>query len=163
VTQESGPRDFTFADVIRSKIERWLGEEGWTFLPTQGAELIWAVVARDRLGRAFVIAQHAGHHDRVVIEARIVPSNEQLEKLRGAPEDVEMQLVWTLRRELLQLGVDFRSLTRPLARIILTEAIYFEGALDGALAKDTFFMRIEQVRRGIQLVQLVLQRDLANR
>ena len=35
-----------------------------------------------------------------------------------------------------------------------------EGALDSALAKDTFFHRMEHLRRGIAMVQFLLQRRL---
>ncbi len=117
-------------------------------------------MAEDRHKRRLLISQQRGHEDRVLLEARVVPTPEQADKLAALPEWQANDLMWDMRLELSRMGIDFQGVTLPLKRVVLTEALYFEGALDGALAKDTFFQRVEQVRRGIAMVQFLLQRRL---
>jgi hypothetical protein len=71
-----------------------------------------------------------------------------------------MDLIWDIRFELNRMGIDFQGVHLPFQRALLTEAIYFEGAFDSGLAKDTFFQRVEHIRRGIAMVQFLLQRRL---
>jgi hypothetical protein len=152
--------DFTFAGAIRGKIERWLNQEGWTVEPRSGEGVVWALLAVDRLKRRLLISQHRGHEDRVLLEARVVPSQEQAERLADAASTLTTDLMWDIRFELNRMGIDFQGVNLPFHRAVLTEAIYFEGAFDSGLAKDTFFQRIEHIRRGIAMVQFLLQRRL---
>ncbi len=142
------------------KIERWLQQEGWTVEPRAGQGSVWTLLAVDRLKRRLLIAQHKGHEDRVLLEARVVPSADQAARLTEASPDLAAELMWDIRMELNRMGIDFQGVSLPFQRAVLTEAIYFEGAFDSGLAKDTFFQRIEHVRRGIAMVQFLLQRRL---
>jgi len=160
VEDNEAPVDLTFAGAIRAKIERWLDQEGWSVEPRSGEGVVWALLAVDRLKRRLVISQHKGHEDRVLIEARVVPSVEQAERLTEAPSTLAMDLIWDIRFELNRMGIDFQGVHLPFQRALLTEAIYFEGAFDSGLAKDTFFQRVEHIRRGIAMVQFLLQRRL---
>ncbi len=95
-----------------------------------------------------------------MLEARVVPTSEQAESLVALPEWQANDLMWDMRLELSRMGIDFHGVSLPLKRVVLTEALYFEGALDSALARDTFFHRMEHLRRGIAMVQFLLQRRL---
>ncbi len=117
-------------------------------------------MAEDRHKRRIIISQQTGHEDRVMLEARVVPTSEQAESLVALPEWQANDLMWDMRLELSRMGIDFHGVSLPLKRVVLTEALYFEGALDSALAKDTFFHRMEHLRRGIAMVQFLLQRRL---
>ena len=126
--------------------------------PSEG--VIWGLMAEDRHKRRLLISQQNGHEDRVLLEARVVPTPEQSERLVAVPDWQANDLMWDIRLELSRMGIDFQGVSLPLKRVVLTEALYFEGALDSALAKDTFFQRVEHVRRGIAMVQFLLQRRL---
>lgn len=154
------PVDLTFAGAIRGKIERWLNQEGWSVEPRAGDGVVWALLAVDRLKRRLLISQHRGHEDRVLLEARVVPSQEQADRLGDSPSTLAMDLMWDIRFELNRMGIDFQGVNLPFQRAVLTEAIYFEGAFDSGLAKDSFFQRVEHIRRGIAMVQFLLQRRL---
>ncbi len=137
-----------------------MARENWTVKPRTREGVIWTLMAEDRHKRRLLISQQHGHEDRVLLEARVVPTPEQAEKLEALPVGQANDLMWDMRLELSRMGIDFQGVTLPLKRVVLTQALYFEGALDGALAKDTFFQRVEHVRRGIAMVQFLLQRRL---
>ena len=160
MTEPAFPGDETFAGRIQERVRHWLTQEGWTAdnLATQAT--LWALVGTDRNGRRLVISQSRGHQDRVLIEGRVVPSAPQAERIEALSEEERDALLWDTRMELLRLGIDYSGVEMPLKRVVLMESIYFEGALDNFLAKDTFFQRIEQIRRGVAMVQLLLRRRL---
>ena len=152
--------DQTFHGRIHDRVEHWLHQEGWTTEPLTSQSALWALVATDRNGRRLVISQSRTHEDRVLIEGRVVPSAEQANRLEALLETERESFVWDTRIELLRLGIDYSGVESPLKRVVLVESIYFEGALDSVLAKDTFFQRIEQIRRGVAMVQLLIRRRL---
>jgi len=157
---EGAGRDETFVGRIHDRVEHWLAQEGWESRPLPSETALWVVVASDTHGRRILISQSRGHEDRVLIEGRVVPSDGQSARLIAMEQMDQQEMIWDIRMEILRLGIDFSGVELPLKRIILAESIYFEGGLDGALAKDTFFQRIEQIRRGVAMVQLMLRRRL---
>jgi hypothetical protein len=160
LSEAAFPGDQTFAGRIHDRVDHWLTQEGWSTRPLPGEASLWVLVASDRHGRRLVISQSRGHEDRVLIEGRVVPSEEQAAALEAMPEPEQQEIIWDTGMELLRLGIDYSGVDLPLKRIVLVESIYFEGALDNILAKDTFFQRIEQIRRGVAMVQLLLRRRL---
>jgi hypothetical protein len=152
--------DETFVGRIHDRVEHWLAQEGWSSRPLPAQTALWVLVAADAHGRRILISQSRGHEDRVLIEGRVVPSDGQSGRLDSMASSDQQELIWDIRMEMLRLGIDFSGVELPLKRIVLAESIYFEGGLDGTLAKDTFFQRIEQIRRGVAMLQLILRRRL---
>ena len=156
--------DDTFTNAIRIKIQGWLEhEEGWSLLdtpPLPSSEVSWALVSEDHGKRKFVFYQKAGHSDRVMIEANAVLSPDHIRKFAELPDSEQNLFLDELKIELLKMNVAYAGAKLPLQGVQVNTSTYFEGAFDNALAKDTFYQRVNAVRNGLVMVIVMLTRRL---
>jgi hypothetical protein len=145
----------TLQGALRDKVQRWLAEEGWSLVDATEPQAVWGLGATDALGRAVGVGQLRGHVDQVQITAVTQVIGEVQAKLHGMPAAERDRFLWDLKMELLRCGHDFLGVEIPMKMIVIRDMCYFDG-----LTKDTFFSKLDKVRRGIILVQLMMQAKL---
>lgn len=131
----------------RSRIQRWLAEEGWQITELQHPDAVWLFQVFDSMGHGMGIIQPKSSPDRIVIQSPITIDADRQRALSALSEKVRQALVWEIRSGLLAIGLDFTGLSDPLSFVGLTQQICDDG-----LTKDRFTQRILQVKRGVALV-----------
>jgi hypothetical protein len=96
--------------------------------------------------------------DHVVLEGSVAPNHAQQVAVRGLSRPDREAFLWDLRLGLLEMGLDFQGIELPLERILVFRSVYVEPGV----LKDTFFDRLESVRRGIAWLQFTFLQQLSS-
>jgi hypothetical protein len=97
--------------------------------------------------------QLVGRPDRIVIEAHISVDQQTQNAIMQLPEAERIEFLWELRFELLRTELEFNDIDDPLKDVHLLHGIFID-----ALDRDTLLRRTVQIRKGIQLVEWVLEK-----
>jgi hypothetical protein len=148
--------DASFSDAIRDRVQKWLTEEGWKVEARTVAGAQWHFAAIDPGRRLLNIRQRTGKFDQVSILGGVRLSEAEQARFDALPEERQQAFVWEVRFDLLRMNLDFANIDLPLGAMRVTQDAYF----DGGLSKDAFFNKLEDVRRGIVLIQFHIWRLL---
>ena len=152
---ESTGDDFT--TNMRNRIQEWLQEQGWQ-VGTEGApNANWMLTANDRQQRHVSIVQPANRKDQIVIFAGLTVSPEHRAQIAQMPEHERIDLIFTLRNNLILLGAGYTGIGDPLEDMIFDTSIYFDG-----LSKDSFLKGVTQVRNASILARSIIAQALNN-
>ena len=143
------PDSDSFTEMLRSRIEKWLVDEGWQLELRDASGTSWNFVATDSNRRVVNIRLRLGKLDQVSLMGSVVLTPQDQRQLERLPESERNAFLWDLRFDVIRLGLDFMGIDFPLRRISVMQELYF----DGGLSKDTFMQRLAQVRRGVALIQ----------
>ena len=150
------PHDSSFSDAIRDRVQKWLIEEGWRVEPREVSGAQWHFAAVDSGRRLLNIRQRTGKFDQVSILGGVRLSEDEQSRFDALPQERQQAFVWEVRFDLLRMNLDFANIDLPLGAMRVTQDAYF----DGGLSKDAFFNKLEDVRRGIVLIQFHVWRLL---
>jgi hypothetical protein len=148
--------DASFSEAIRDRVRKWLSEEGWRVATREVPGSQWHFTAVDSGRRVLNIRQRTGKFDQVSIIGGVRLSADEQSRFEALPEEQQQSFVWDVRFDLLRMNLDFANIDLPLGAMRVTQDAYF----DGGLSKDAFFNKLEDVRRGIVLIQFHVWRLL---
>lgn len=143
-------------DHIRDRVRTLLMEDGWSLRQQSFPRTVWAFIAEDSLGRKIAVGQNTDREDQVVIQGAVAISETTTSRIAQLPEDERNNFLWDLRFELLRTNLEFSGVQFPLKHIEVTERIFLD-----ALTKDVLIQRTSEVRKGVLMIQWMIQRKFA--
>ena len=143
-------------DHIKERIREILMEDGWSLRKKSGSGIIWAFAAEDRLRIRIGVGQSVGKEDQVVIEGVVTLGEATTNRIAQLPEDERNNFLWDLRFELLRTNLEFKGIQLPLKRVGVSERIFLD-----ALTKDAFLQRASEIRKGVLIINWMIQRKFA--
>lgn len=148
--------DERLPERIRERVRTLLMEDGWSLRQQSFPQTIWAFVAEDPLGRRIVVGQNVGREDQIVIQGAVSLDEVTTNRIAQLPEDERNNFLWDLRFELIRTNLEFGGIHLPLKRISVSVRVFLD-----ALTKDTLIQRASEVRKGVLIIQWMLQRKFA--
>ena len=145
--------DERLPERIRERVRTLLMEDEWSLRQESFPQSIWAFVAEDRLNRKIVVGQTVDREDQLIIQGAVTLNQATTDRIAQLPEDERNNFLWDLRFELLRTNLEFEGIQNPLERVQVSERIFLD-----ALTKDTFLQRTSEVRKGVIIIQWMLQR-----
>ena len=131
----------------RSRLEKWLMQEGWKLGEKHHPNALWVITAILGTGGSLVVIQPRSVVDRVAIQT-IVTISEDHQKLIAAMEPKRREdLWWNIRFELLRMNVAFGGLEEAVKLVTVLQNMYDDG-----LTKDRFLQRVAKVRNAQAMV-----------
>jgi hypothetical protein len=146
----------TAGEKVRTTATAWLEQAGWSLEdiePSQAAA--WAIRAGDASGRSCLVWQVEGEVDHLVVEGSFRPEEAHRASVEALPRESQESLLWELRLGLLEMSLDFQGVDLSLERILLFRSVY----VDERLPKDTFFERLDAIRRGTAWLQFTFRQQ----
>jgi hypothetical protein len=143
-------------DHIKERVRTLLMEDEWSLRQESFPRTIWAFIAEDLLGRKIVVGQNIDREDQIVIQGGVTLDEITTNRIEQLPEDERNNFLWDLRFELLRTNLEFSGIQLPLKHIDVSERIFLD-----ALTKDTLIQRASEVRKGVLMIQWMLQRKFA--
>ena len=141
---------------IKERIREILMEDGWSVRQEPSSKAIWAFVAEDRLKRKIVVGQNEGKEDQIVVIGGVNIDEATNNRLNQLSVEERNDFLWALRFELLRTDLEFSGVEIPLKRVEVVARIFLD-----ALSKDTFLLRVSQVRKGVLIVLWMLAKKFA--
>jgi hypothetical protein len=141
---------------IKERVQTLLMEDEWSLRQESFPRTIWTFIAEDRLGRKIVVGQNIDREDQIVIQGAVTLDEITTNRIDQLPEDERNNFLWDLRFELLKTNLEFSGIQFPLKHIAVSERIFLD-----ALTKDALIQRTSEVRKGVLMIQWMLQRKFA--
>lgn len=149
------PEPDTVQGQFMAKVERWLQEDGWKLGQAPREGYSWRLLAEDNSKRKLMVLQREHRPDQILMEAGVTLGGVQLERFDARTHEARARILDRLKLELARGGYNYSGLEQPFKAVSLSEVSYLDG-----LNKDVFMHRIQDLRRAVVLVSIVMQDEL---
>ncbi len=146
------PEPDTVQVQFKAKVERWLREDGWSLNEAPREGFSWRLLAEDNAKRKVMVLQREHRADQIIMEAGVTIGGGQLGRFEALTEAERQAILNRLKLELARAGYNYNGLELPFKAVGLSEVSYLDG-----LTKDVFMHRIQNLRRAVVLVSIVMQ------
>ena len=140
---------------VKSNIEQWLLEENFRVQSDIKSNNLFTLLVEEPSGVRSVILQSLQSIDRITISITTELAEEQQAKIKIMDKGERSQFFWEIKSGLLNLHVNFSSISLPLKQIRIISEIYYDG-----LTKNSFMGNYGMVRRALAFLLLSLERKI---
>jgi hypothetical protein len=141
-------------EKVKTNIQKWLLEEGFKIQSQLNTKTLFDFLATDANGVKSRIIQPTLKLDQVMIVCGVSIDENQQSTLLAMENKKRLTFLWNLRFGLLDLGVQFSSITAPLKLLEISKSIYYDG-----LTKDAFMEKLLEVRNAVLFVFWTFDRE----
>jgi len=140
---------------VKARLEKWLLEENYKVESLTNNHALFNLVVEDNSGLKLHVRQPLLSVDQIVVMAKASLSEEQITKIQKMLSGERTRFLWELRFSLLEMGIDFSSVSLPLKFVLVSSPIYFDG-----LTKNAFMTKVFAVRRALVFVMWKVSKEL---
>lgn len=139
----------------KNNIEKWLLEENFKVQSDTESNYLFTLLVEEPSGVRSVILQPLQSIDRILISITVELAEEQQAKIKMMDKGERSQFFWEITSGLLNLHVNFSSISIPLKQVRIISEIYYDG-----LTKNFFMGSYGMVRRALAFLLLSLERKV---
>jgi len=108
----------------QSRMVSWLMSDGLKVQEVPQGPATWCVLVENAVGHKVTVTQALDRADSVIVAGGCTFDPQSLDQL---PESEREAFLWDLRLFLVQLGLDFVGVQRPLQQVTVSLPVYCEG------------------------------------